>query len=81
MDSCPCFIKSYEHFCKSFKSNRLYDCFQSKTKQWRNNVLDVGTLATAVLVATSPFIFMGYVKYVVHRAEAHLAEYTQIAEK
>ena len=44
-------------------------------------MLDVGTLATAVLVATSPFIFMGYVKYVVHRAEAHLAEYTQIAEK
>ena len=44
-------------------------------------MLDVGTLATAVLVATSPFIFMGYVKYVVHRAEAHLAEYTQNAEK
>jgi hypothetical protein len=55
--------------------------FRAKQNNGGINVLDVGTLATAVLVATSPFIFMGYVKYVVHRAEAHLAEYTQNAEK
>jgi len=34
-------------------------------------MLDLGTLVTAVVVVASPFIFMGYVKFLVRRAEAH----------
>lgn len=34
-------------------------------------MIDVGTLVTAAVVVASPFIFMGYVKFLVRRAEAH----------
>jgi hypothetical protein len=39
-------------------------------------MIDVGTLVTAAVVVASPFIFMGYVKFLVRRAEAHATEPT-----
>jgi hypothetical protein len=42
-------------------------------------MLDIGTFVTAVLVAASPFIFMGYVKFVVRRAEKHAVRHTHHA--
>ncbi len=34
-------------------------------------MIDMGTLVTAAVVVVSPFIFMGYVKFLVRRAEVH----------
>jgi hypothetical protein len=39
-------------------------------------MLDLGTLVTAAVVVASPFIFMGYVKFLVRRAEAHATKHT-----
>jgi hypothetical protein len=42
-------------------------------------MLDIGTFVTAALVAASPLIFMGYVKFVVRRVEKHVARHTHHA--
>jgi hypothetical protein len=38
--------------------------------------LDIGTIITVGIVGASPFIFMGYVRFLVRRAEAHAAKST-----
>ena len=38
-------------------------------------MLDIGTIVTAAIVVASPFIFMGYVRFLVRRAEAHGGAY------
>ncbi len=44
-------------------------------------MLDIGTIATMIVVAASPIIFMGYVKFLVRRAEAHAAKHTAQSER
>jgi hypothetical protein len=39
-------------------------------------MLDIGTIVTAAIVIASPFIFMGYVRFLVRRAEAHAVGHT-----
>jgi hypothetical protein len=71
------FLNCYEHFSTPFKSADRELCFQSKTKtNGGKGMLDVGTLVTAAVVVASPFIFMGYVKFLVRRAEAHATKPT-----
>jgi hypothetical protein len=65
------FLNCYEQFSTRFKSAAADLFFQSKTKtHGGKGMLDLGTLVTAA-AAASPFIFMGYVKFLVRRAEAH----------
>jgi hypothetical protein len=39
-------------------------------------MLDIGTIVTVAIVVASPFIFMGYVRFLVRRAEAHAVKHT-----
>jgi hypothetical protein len=39
-------------------------------------MMDIGTIVTAAIVVASPFIFMGYVRFLVRRAEAHAVGHT-----
>ena len=41
-DICRGFLNCYEHFSTRFKSRPLHECFQSKTKTWRNIVFGFG---------------------------------------
>jgi hypothetical protein len=50
--------------------------FRAKQISWRQGMLDIGTIVTAAIVVASPFIFMGYVRFLVRRAEAHAVGHT-----
>ena len=50
--------------------------FRAKQIPWRQGMLDIGTIVTAAIVVASPFIFMGYVRFLVRRAEAHAVGHT-----
>jgi hypothetical protein len=70
-------LNCYEQFSTPFKSTASELCIQSKTKtNGDKGMLDLGTIVTAAVVVASPFIFMGYVKFLVRRAEAHATKPT-----